>query len=105
MTDSLSVLNLDEGCACRADAAQLAAADVVLTTYDQLLHSKALLARVAWARIVLDEMQEVAQSTSEQARSCEALHAPRRWMVSGTPLSKKIDELKGELAFLRVSPL
>jgi len=103
-TDSLSVLKLDEERALTAKAAELARHDVVLTTYQQLLQSKPLLAAVAWARVVLDEMQEVAQATSELAVSCEALHAPRRWMVSGTPLSSSIDDLKGELAFLRITP-
>jgi multidrug transporter EmrE-like cation transporter len=54
--------------------------------------------------VVLDEMQEVRSSTTELARKCERLHAPRRWMVSGTPLYDKIDDLQGELYFLRVSP-
>ena len=49
-------------------------------------------------------MQEVRSSNTEKAKQCEKLHAPRRWMVSGTPLSQKIDELMGELFFLRVSP-
>ena len=49
-------------------------------------------------------MQEVRSSNTEKARQCERLHAPRRWMVSGTPLSTKVDELMGELFFLRVSP-
>ena len=50
-------------------------------------------------------MQEVSSSSSEKAKQCEKLHAPRRWMVSGTPLSDKggIKDLRGELFFLIVA--
>ena len=49
-------------------------------------------------------MQEVRSTTTKLAKNCEKLYAPRRWMVSGTPLYDKISDLQGELYFLRVSP-
>ena len=76
---------------------------------------------ISWRRVVLDEMQEVRSSTTELAishvacpphpasrgdtwqvrssttelaKKCERLHAPRRWMVSGTPLYDKISDLQ-----------
>ena len=85
----------------RADA--LAEHDIIITTYPAM-EKCAILPQIAWKRVVLDEMQEVRSSTTELARKCEKLHAPRRWMVSGTPLYDKISDLQGELYFLRVSP-
>ena len=88
----------------RAAAAKLAEHDIVVSTYGALDKCTSALGAIAWRRVVLDEMQEVRSSTTELARKCERLHAPRRWMVSGTPLYDKIDDLQGELYFLRVSP-
>lgn len=84
-------------------------ADIVLTTYDALgtakkntiakrLHSE------EWARIVLDEMQEIRSSTTAIAKTCEKLQCSRRWMLSGTPLFEGINDFKGELNFLKLEP-
>ena len=86
----------------------LADHDVVLTTYKSLTaDGKALAAqfkKVHWKRIVLDEMQEVRSSTTQLALLCERLSASTRWMVSGTPLYDSIDDLNGELNFLKIWP-
>jgi len=85
-------------------AKSLALLDIVVTTYAALDKDSIVLSSVGWARIILDEMQEVRSSTTELAKKCERLTSPRRWMVSGTPLYDKISDLQGELYFLRVSP-
>eukprot|EP00899_Mesostigma_viride_P014310 jgi/Mesvir1/22880/Mv19405-RA.1 len=94
----------------------LASADVVLTTYRLLQQDaeggphrggnrkKKILTRIKWHRIVLDECQEIRSSTTLLARACENLPSTHRWMVSGTPLYNSIDDLNGELQFLRVWP-
>ena len=41
-----------------------------------------ILKRIKWRRIVLDECQNVRASTTTLAKACEALEAPRRWMVT-----------------------
>lgn len=82
------------------------AADVVVTTYKSLdkQSSSKILQEEAWARIVLDEMQEIRSSTTMIAKSCEKLSASRRWMLSGTPLFDGIQDLRGELNFLKLCP-
>ena len=61
--------------------------DIVLTTY-QAVGSKSfqILGSTYWARVVLDEMQEIRSNTTSIAKNCNALAADRRWMLSGTPL-------------------
>jgi hypothetical protein len=54
--------------------------------------------------VVLDECQEVKESTGKIATDCAKLFANHRWMVSGTPLVSKIEDLHGELNFLKVWP-
>jgi E3 ubiquitin-protein ligase SHPRH len=83
---------------------ELSRADVVLTTYEAVRSSGAMLKRLDWHRVVLDECQEIRTATTQVARLCSGLHANHRWMVSGTPLASSIDDLHGELAFLDVWP-
>jgi DNA repair protein RAD5 len=77
-----------------------------LTTYHALEHPATckLLTDKVWGRIVLDEMQEIRSSTTKIAKMCEQLQGNKRWMLSGTPLFEGIDDLRGELSFLRISP-
>ncbi|XXQ29804.1 RING-type domain-containing protein [Plasmodiophora brassicae] len=84
-------------------AALASAADIVITTYKTLLDD-ACLQKIAWKRIVLDEMQEIRSSTTELAVACRSLQCDLRWMVSGTPLFSSINDLNGELNFLAVMP-
>ncbi|KAL3923602.1 MAG: hypothetical protein SGILL_001563 [Bacillariaceae sp.] len=87
-------------------------ADIVLTTYRALDqggkgHSNKavkLLLSTRWARVVLDEMQEVRSHTSSISKNCNALLSNRRWMLSGTPLFEGFSDLRGELVFLRLDP-
>ena len=48
--------------------------------------------------------QEVRSSTTALAKTCAALGATHRWMVSGTPLHSGVNDLNGELQFLGVWP-
>eukprot|EP00957_Ditylum_brightwellii_P068116 5170553-Ditylum_brightwellii.AAC.1 len=80
--------------------------DIVVATYGALEkpRSSKVLASICWGRIVLDEMQEIRSSTTAIAMNCEKLSCSRRWMLSGTPLFEGIDDLRGELNFLRLEP-
>lgn len=49
-------------------------------------------------------MQEIRSTTTKVAKTCEKLDCNRRWMISGTPLFDGIDDLRGELNFLRLVP-
>ncbi len=78
--------------------------DVVLTNYDLLNRDSTNFRGVHWHRIVLDECQEIKSSTGKVAQECAKLFSNHRWMVSGTPLVQRIEDLHGELNFLRVWP-
>jgi hypothetical protein len=77
---------------------------VVLTTYSMLNKAQHGLNTIHWRRIVLDEMQEIRSSTTMLAKACERLSSDMRWMVSGTPFYTSIDDLNGELNFLKIIP-
>ena len=107
-------------------AAELARADVVLTTYDVLRHDlhhcprtdeaesgrrfgrhrrryeviPTPLTRLTWWRVVLDEAQEVESSTAKAAAMARLLPAVHRWAVSGTPVSRGLEDLQGLFEFL-----
>ncbi|GAB4820920.1 hypothetical protein N2152v2_007966 [Parachlorella kessleri] len=108
-------------------AADLAAADIVLTTYDvlkrDLYHNpegdeaqKALrhrkkyeviptpLTRLRWWRVCLDEAQMVESTTAKAAEMALKLQTVHRWCVTGTPLSRGLEDIHGLMAFLKAEP-
>ena len=77
--------------------------DIVITNYESLRgRSAALLKKIDWHRVVLDECQEIKVPTNQIAVNCAMLASRNRWMVSGTPLCSSINDLHGELNFLQV---
>ncbi|GLI64470.1 hypothetical protein VaNZ11_007743 [Volvox africanus] len=108
-------------------ASDLAAADVVLTTYDvlkrdvarqpdlevperSLRHGKRYevvptpLTRLRWWRVVLDEAQMVESSTAKATEMALKLDTVHRWCVTGTPISRGLEDVYGLLAFLDARP-
>lgn len=63
-----------------------------------------VLRRVHWLRIVVDEVQFVRNDTSQIAKAMHTLSCTHIWMLSGTPFTKKIDEMQGVLSLLRLWP-
>jgi len=54
---------------------------------------------------VLDEGHTIKNSRTQQAQAATALRADRRWILSGTPVQNNLDDLHGQLAFLKLEPL
>ena len=97
-----------------AKAHELSSHDIVLTTYDAVLAEtrastdrqaspKVLLNR-CWWRVVLDESQRVSKNNTLITRTCCALPRVHSWLLSGTPVGNVVEDLLGQLLFLRVEP-
>ncbi len=70
-----------------------AGADVVVTSYHLVERDRSVLASVPWARIVLDEAQQVKNPAAKQTRAVRAIPAPRRLALTGTPVENHLGEL------------
>eukprot|EP00551_Chaetoceros_affinis_P012534 CAMPEP_0203680316 /NCGR_PEP_ID=MMETSP0090-20130426/38776_1 /ASSEMBLY_ACC=CAM_ASM_001088 /TAXON_ID=426623 /ORGANISM="Chaetoceros affinis, Strain CCMP159" /LENGTH=854 /DNA_ID=CAMNT_0050548327 /DNA_START=195 /DNA_END=2759 /DNA_ORIENTATION=- len=65
---------------------------------------KNCLSKTPWHRLVVDECQFLKNNTTAIARAASVIDAKHIWMLSGTPLTNKLDDLRGELSLLRVWP-
>jgi SNF2 family DNA or RNA helicase len=95
--------------------AAMEVADVVFTTYSALTEDLAFsksrsyeefspLLQLQWWRICLDEAQMVHDSNSAAAQMASELWRVNGWCVTGTPLTKSIEDLHGLLVFLDHDP-
>ena len=104
----------------------LADADIVLTTYDVLRHDlyrnptrsagRSLryekryhvvptpLTSVKFWRIVVDEAQMVESSTAKATEMVKKIAAVNMWCVTGTPISRGLEDLFGLFSFLQCRP-
>ncbi len=74
--------------------------DLVLSTYGLAARDQALLAEVAWRRIVLDEAQQIKNSAARTTQSVRAIPAGRRIAMTGTPVENRLSELWSIMHFL-----
>ena len=118
-----------KGASGRASIGWMEKADVVLTTYSEVMKSypkyeisdegtdaeekreiwkdiwekkRGLLHRVHWRRIIVDEASVMKNYASSTSISCRALMGKHRWALSGTPIMNSLKEFYPYFKFLQI---
>lgn len=82
----------------------------VLSEYSQVAESgKARAAHgglfsIEYNRVILDEAHLIKNRQSKTAKACYELHALHRWVLTGTPIVNRLEDLFSLVHFLRVEP-
>ncbi|KAL2129190.1 hypothetical protein VTI74DRAFT_8091 [Chaetomium olivicolor] len=100
---------------CEANAAN--APDVIITSYGVVLSefiqiaskngdraSSRGLYSLNFFRVILDEAHSIKNRQSKTARACYEIAARHRWVLTGTPIVNKLEDLFSLVRFLRVEP-
>ncbi|KAJ5218766.1 DNA repair protein rad5 [Penicillium cinerascens] len=82
---------------------------VVLSEFRQLTQSSVManhngLFSVDFFRIILDEAHLIKNRRSKSARACYELKAQHRWVLTGTPIVNRLEDLFSLVRFLKVEP-
>jgi len=87
-----------------------AAPDVIVTSYGVVLSewtsgktSEGIFG-TEWFRVILDEAHYIKNRLSKTARACYEIKAGRRWVLTGTPIVNKLEDLYSLVHFLGVEP-
>jgi SNF2 family DNA or RNA helicase len=81
-------------------AAELATADVIVTTYATLRLDLDRLAAIDYATVVLDEAHAIKTATTATASAARALRADFRLALTGTPVENRLDDLASIFDYL-----
>ncbi len=80
-------------------AAEVAGADVLLTTYATAVRDVDALAEIEWARLVVDEAQAIKNPASDTAQELRRVPARSRLALTGTPVENGLGDLWAILDF------
>ena len=81
-------------------AEAVAGCDLFVTTYGLVVRDQDALAAVPWARVVLDEAQNIKNSAARQTQAVRSLPATQRMALTGTPVENRLAELWSIMDFL-----
>ncbi|KAF9931703.1 DNA helicase rad5 [Mortierella antarctica] len=59
---------------------------------------------VEFHRVVLDEAHQIKSRMTKTSKACYAINSARRWVVTGTPIQNKLEDLFSLVHFLRAEP-
>ncbi len=79
-------------------------AHVWITTYDTLRQDMEFLEKNGLHKfdlVTLDEAQRIKNRSTGVSKAARGLHAQRKWVLTGTPVETKLDELAAIFAFLK----
>jgi superfamily II DNA or RNA helicase len=74
--------------------------DVVLTTYQTVAKDVALLEKLEWEYIVLDESQYIKNKESDTFKAINQLKAKHKMSLSGTPIENSLADLWAQMQFI-----
>ena len=80
-------------------AAEVEAADVVITTYGTAVRDIEAIEQVAWARLVLDEAQAIKNPANDTSQLLRRIGARTRVALTGTPIENGLGDLWAILDF------
>jgi SNF2-related domain/SNF2 Helicase protein/Helicase conserved C-terminal domain len=80
-------------------AAEIAGADLVITTYATAVRDIDALTAASWRTLVLDEAQAIKNPTSDTAQQLRRLRAKTRLALTGTPIENGLGDLWAILDF------
>jgi len=100
---------------CEANAAS--APDLIITSYGVVLSEFNQIAynhrdktrnrgifALKFFRVILDEAHTIKNRLSKTARACYEIAAKHRWVLTGTPIVNRLEDLFSLVRFLRVEP-
>jgi len=91
------------------DTAPLHTLDLALLSYEHLRdHSRGdslNLEHFGFWRVCLDEAQMISNTNSVAALMASSLWRRHAWVITGTPITSKLDEIQGLLTFLTLEPM
>ena len=80
-------------------AAEVAGADVVITTYGTAVRDVEALSALSWEQVILDEAQAIKNPASETAQELRRIPARVRLALTGTPIENGLGDLWALLDF------
>ena len=91
------------------DLSELREYDLIITTYSTVSSemnrkSNSVLRSANWFRIILDEGHMIREQSTQQSKAVCSLSASRRWVLTGTPVQNKLEDLGALVKFLRLIP-
>ncbi|KAF2749815.1 hypothetical protein M011DRAFT_475152 [Sporormia fimetaria CBS 119925] len=78
--------------------------DRTMRNAKQYKQRKSPLVQISWWRVCLDEAQMIESGVSQAATVARLIPRCNAWAVTGTPLRKDVQDLRGFLTFLRYEP-